>query len=107
MKFFALIVAAVALMSSVEANEQLEQTDLMSAVCKNKYARFNRTYRMIDANNTGKIYKWEWLAFAKKQFGTRYNARVQRSMTARFNRWAGSKGYITRSDVWSKIKGAC
>ena len=107
MKFYALLLAALCVMTpSVEANETFESSELASARCARAATRFNRMWSKLDTDNSGTVTAKEWMGFFQKRFakhGRKMSKRVAAHKMKHFKKWAGSKKYIAKKDVWAKI----
>merc|ERR1712160_177727 len=87
MKFSALLLAVVGVMSSVEANETFESSELMSKKnCKAVRARFQKTWKRIDGNDDKKVTWKEMNAeVTRKVVAHRKNgSKVTKAMVAKY-----------------------
>merc|ERR1711935_1264724 len=63
MKFYALLLAVVCIMSSVEANETFESSELASGRCKAVARKFVKGWYKLDTNRNGKL-TWTEMYFS-------------------------------------------
>merc|ERR1711935_314104 len=90
MKFSALLLAVVGVMSSVEANETFESSVLVSEKhCKAVQARFHRSWKAMNAALTRSFAKHNKHGHGKASFAKR-RALIKKH----FMRVAGAKGYM-------------
>merc|ERR1711865_206694 len=79
---------------------------LASARCARAATRFNRMWSKLDTDNSGTVTAKEWMGFFQKRFakhGRKMSKRVAAHKMKHFKKWAGSKKYIAKKDVWAKI----
>merc|ERR1712021_311406 len=108
MKFYALLLAVVCIMSSVEANETFESSELMSQRCKAVASKFVKGWYKLDTNKNGKLtwvemytfyVKWAKSHNKSKAFIKQNGARVYRH----WKKLAGAKHYVYWRQVWAKV----
>ena len=114
MRFTALLLAAVAVMSTnVEASSSFEETELHkmtkaqhAKMCKRMAARFAITWNKLDTNRDNQVTAREWRGYAiahYKKHGKTISKKQLAHKMKHFRKWTNGGKTIKRSFVWSKI----
>ena len=111
MKFYALLLAVVCIMSSVEANETFESSELASGRCKAVARKFVKGWYKLDTNRNGKLTWTEMYVFYARwaRAHGKSKAWVKANGTKvylHWKKWAGAKNYVSWTQVWAKVRKA-
>ena len=108
MKFYALILAVLMVVTSVEANEIQESNELVSAKCKAVSRKFVKGWYKMDTNRDGKLTWIEMYSFyvkwaAKHGKSKAWTRKHATKVYRHWAKWAGSKNYVSWKQVWNRV----